>query len=101
MTATVKVEVKRKNIDLPVDILQKLSVMAAMHGKNLKAYIEGLLIDKANSISVEVTENPSPSDDPWWNDPHNVAEVNEGIAQYKAGKVKEYTVEELKTRYGL
>ena len=28
--------IKRKNIDLPVDILQKLSIMAAARGQELK-----------------------------------------------------------------
>lgn len=42
---------KRKNIDLPVDTLKKLSIMAVAQGKSLKAYIEQLLISKANSIN--------------------------------------------------
>ena len=61
--ATMTLEKKRKNIDLPVDVLQRLSVLAASQGKSLKAFIEHLLVVKANSISVEVLENPSPSGD--------------------------------------
>ena len=57
--ATMTLEKKRKNIDLPVDVLQRLSVLAASQGKSLKAFIEHLLVVKANSISVEVLENPS------------------------------------------
>lgn len=30
--ATIALEKKRKNIDLPVDVLQKLSIMAASQG---------------------------------------------------------------------
>lgn len=101
MEATVKAEVKRKNIDLPVDILQKLSVMAATHSKSLKAYIESILIDKANSVSVEVTENPSPSGDTWWNDPRNVAEVKEGLADIEAGRVEKFSMDEIKKMLGL
>ena len=52
--------IKRKNIDLPVDILQKLSIMAAAQGKSLKNFIETVLISKANTVAVEVSENPSP-----------------------------------------
>ena len=52
--ATMTLEKKRKNIDLPVDVLQRLSVLAASQGKSLKAFIEHLLVVKANSISVEV-----------------------------------------------
>lgn len=54
--ATAVLEKKRKNIDLPTDVLQKLSVLAASQGKSLKAFIEHLLVAKANSISVEVSE---------------------------------------------
>ncbi|MDE6108771.1 MAG: hypothetical protein K2F72_00610, partial [Muribaculaceae bacterium] len=59
---------KRKNIDLPVETLQKLSIMAVAQGKSLKKYIETLLIAKADSVAIEVTENPSPSGDPWFAD---------------------------------
>ena len=52
--------IKRKNIDLPVDTLQKLSIMAVAQGKSLKKYIETVLISKANAINVEISENPSP-----------------------------------------
>ena len=45
--------IKRKNIDLPVETLQKLSIMAVAQGKSLKKYIETLLISKADSLTVE------------------------------------------------
>ena len=57
--ATMTLEKKRKNIDLPVDVLQRLSVLAASQGKSLKAFIEHLLVVKANSISVEVRKSQS------------------------------------------
>lgn len=88
--------IKRKNIDLPIDILQKLSIMAAAQGKSLKKYIETVLITKANSVSVEVSENPSPSGDPWFDDPENMAELREGIEEMKAGKVKSYSMDEIR-----
>ena len=43
---TVALQKKRKNIDLPVETLQKLSIMAASQGKSLKAFIESLLVEK-------------------------------------------------------
>ncbi len=46
--------VKRKNINLPTDILHKLSIMAAAAGKSLKRYIEETMIDKANSTNIAV-----------------------------------------------
>lgn len=78
--------IKRKNIDLPVETLQKLSIMAVAQGKSLKNYIETLLISKADSLTVEVSENPSPSGDAWFNDSENMASVRRGLAEMKAGK---------------
>ncbi len=95
------IEIKRKNIDLPVDILQKLSIMAAAHGKSLKKFIETVLISKANSVAVEVSENPSPSGDPWFNDPENLASVNRGIAEQKAGKGRAYSMDEIRNLLGV
>lgn len=93
--------IKRKNIDLPVETLQKLSIMAVSQGKSLKNYIETLLISKANSVSVTVAENPSPSGDPWFNDPDNINELNEGIHQHKSGNTKTYTMAEIKAKLGV
>lgn len=55
--------IKHKNIDLPADTLQKLSIIAVVQGMSLKKYIETLLCAKAASITIEVSENPSPSED--------------------------------------
>lgn len=90
---------KRKNIDLPVDVLQKLSIMAVAQGKSLKKYIENILISKASSVSIEVTENPSPSGDEWFNSSKNLEIVKKGIAELKEGKVQKYSMEELKGNY--
>lgn len=93
--------IKRKNIDLPVDTLQKLSLMAVAQGKSLKNFIETILIAKADSIAVEVNENPSPSGDPWFNDPENMASVRRGIAEQKAGKGRAYSMDEIRDLLGL
>jgi hypothetical protein len=93
--------VKRKNIDLPVDTLQKLSLLAVSQGKSLKAYIENILIAKAESVSIEVSSNPSPSGDEWFNNPENIAEVKAGIKEARQGKVKAYTMDEIKGALGL
>ena len=87
---------KRKNIDLPAEAIQKLSLMAVAQGKSLKAYIEHILITKANAINVEVSYNPSPSGDEWFKDPSNLAEVKEGIVQYQKGKTKVFEMDEIK-----
>lgn len=99
--ATIAVEKKRKNIDLSVDTLKKLSIMAASQGKSVKAFIENILETKANSLSVEVSTNPSPSGDPWFDDPENMASVMRGIEEAKQGKAKVYTIDEIKNMLGV
>ncbi len=97
----VAAQVKRKNIDLPVDTLQKLSIMAISQGKSLKNYIETLLIMKADSVSVEVKENPSLSGDEWFDEPKNMAAVKRGITQHKAGEGREFSIDDIKSTLGL
>jgi hypothetical protein len=93
--------VKRKNIDLPVEVLQKLSLMAIAQGRSLKAYIEQILIAKANSISVEVRENPSPSGDKWFDEPENMESVRHGIQEMNDGHGKAYTMDEIRKQLGV
>lgn len=93
--------IKRKNIDLPNDTWQKLSLMAVASGKSLKSYVEALLKDKADSISVRVESNPSPSGDEWFGDERNRKMVEEGVRQKKAGEVKAYTIEDIKQALGV
>ena len=80
--------IKRKNIDLPVDTLQKLSIMAVAQGKSLKNFIE-------------TSENPSPSGDPWFNDPENMASINRGIEDIKAGRCRAYSMDEIRELLGV
>lgn len=93
--------IKRKNIDLPVDVLQKLSLMAVAQGRSLKAYIEQLLIAKANSISVEVRDNPSPSGDKWFDEPENMESVRRGIQEMNENKGTAYTMDEIRKCLGI
>ncbi len=93
--------IKRKNIDLPIDTLQKLSLMAVAQGKSLKGYIESILISKAETITIDVSENPSPSGDPWFNDPENMASVLRGLEQMKAGKGRVYNMDEVRAMLGV
>ena len=93
--------IKRKNIDLPVDVLQKLSLMAVAQGRSLKAYIEQLLIAKANSVTIEVRENPAPSGDKWFDDAENMESVRRGIQEMDDGQGRAYTIDEIRERLGL
>lgn len=93
--------IKRKNIDLPIETLQKLSLMAVAQGKSLKSYIESILISKADAITVNVSDNPSPSGDIWFDNPDNMASVRRGIAEQKAGKGRAYTMDEIRSLLGV
>lgn len=93
--------IKRKNIDLPVEVLQKLSLMAVAQGRSLKAYIEQILINKANSISIEVHENPSPSGDEWFENAENMESVNRGIQEMREGHGRAYTMDEIRKSLGV
>lgn len=93
--ATIVLEKKRKNIDLPVETLKKLSIMAASQGKSLKAFIENILIAKADTLDVQVSLNPSPSNDPWFDNPKNVAAVMRDIETAKQNPGKVYTLDEI------
>lgn len=95
------VTIKRKNIDLPVETLQKLSLMTVAQGKSLKTYIEHILISKANGIAVEISENPSPSNDEWFDSPQNVESVNKGISEMKEGKMKAHSMGEIRDALGI
>lgn len=93
--------IKRKNIDLPVETLQKLSIMAVAQGKSLKKFIETILITKADSIAVEVNENPSPSGDTWFNNPENMASVRRGLAEMREDKGKAFSMDEIREMLGV
>ena len=86
---------------MPVEVLQKLSLMAVAQGRSLKAYIEQILIAKANSISVEVRENPSPSGDKWFDEPENMESVSRGIQEMNEGHGKAYTMDEIRKQLGV
>ena len=101
MARVISTTIKRKNIDLPLDTFQKLSLLAVSQGKSLKAYIENLLIAKANSITIDIKENPSPSGDSWFANPENITSVEKGISEMKAGKGRMYTIEEIKSSLGI
>jgi hypothetical protein len=81
-------EKKRKIIDLPVDDFRKLSIVAASQGTSLKAFIENILVSKAKTLNITVSENPSPSGDTWFDSPENREEVERRLKKYQEGKTK-------------
>lgn len=101
MTTATLTKKKRKNIDLTEDVLRKLSFLAVEQGKSLKAYIEDLLTKKAESVEIEMWENPSPSGDKWFMDPNNMKMLKEAIANSKDKPGTAFTREEFKAALGL
>lgn len=85
-------------IDLAPDIVDKLAARAAEAGNSLKTFVENALTAMANGKTVAAkSESPSPSGDPWWDDPRNVAVVEAGIASMKTGKAVSW--ESIKHKY--
>lgn len=75
--------------------------MAVAQGKSLKAYIESILISKADSINVEVKDRVSPSGDDWFDKPENMSMVQEGIVAYENSKTKPMTMDEIREMLGV
>ena len=96
-----KTTLKRKNIDLPEIVWQKLAFLAVSQGKNLKNFVESLLSAKADSVQIEIRENPSPSGDAWFDIPENMEAVRQGIDDEENGRSKEYSLDEIKGVLGV
>lgn len=62
--------------------------MAAAQGKSLKAFIEHLLVAKAETLNIEVSTNPSPSGDEWFDNPENRTEIEKRAKAHRKGKTK-------------
>lgn len=92
---------QRETIELPVSIVGELTAMASAQGKTLKDFMEEVLIRVVKGVKNEKTANPSPSGDPWFDDPRNLEELQRGIDDAKAGRKKAYTMGEIKEMLGL
>lgn len=75
--------------------------MAVASGQSLKKFIESILIAKADSITVEVSENPSPSGDSWFNSSENINSVKQGIRDVEDGKCRAYSMDEIRRMLGV
>lgn len=70
------------------------------------AFTEKIALKSKNGIielipNKDIRVNPSPSNDPWFDDPRNLAELDRGVAQLKAGRVGQVTLDELQEKLGL
>lgn len=50
-------------------------------------------------VSDGISMNPSPSGDPWFDDPRNIAELSRRIKEYEAGEMEFVTLEELRKEW--
>ena len=53
------------------------------------------------TIDVDPALNPSPSRDPWFDDPENLAMVERGIEDVRMGRTNQYSLDEIKGLLGL
>ncbi|GAA4780526.1 hypothetical protein GCM10023231_04510 [Olivibacter ginsenosidimutans] len=66
--------------------------------KAVKAVLDALGLSYQEEKSSN--QNPSPSGDTWFLDPENLAQLDKGIAEIKAGKAVPYTAELKKELFG-
>ena len=50
-------------------------------------------------VSDGISLNPSPSGDPWFDDPRNIAELSRRIKEYEAGKTEFISLEEARKEW--
>lgn len=50
-------------------------------------------------VSDGISMNPSPSNDPWFDDPRNIAELSRRIKEYEAGKSNFVTLDKLREEW--
>lgn len=87
---------------LPVEALKKIEEALAIEYTYESNRIEGntlTLQETALVVSEGISMNPSPSGDPWFDDPRNIAELSRRIKEYEAGESKFVTLEELRKEW--
>jgi hypothetical protein len=91
------IQTTRKIIDVENNVLQTIKLAAAATGLSVKKYIEHLIATDAKRYEISITKkNPSPSNDPWFDDPENIKMMELGAKQLREGKGKEISLDELK-----
>lgn len=81
--------------------IYKMKKLKMRFSPTLNASIKQLSMAKANSVSVEVDENPSPSGDKWFESPENLESVRRGIQEMSEGQGEAFTMDEIKRRLGV
>ncbi len=55
----------------------------------------------SSHIRTVSTSNPSPSGDAYWDDIRNVHDMEESVDQAKQGKLKTYSIDDIKSTLGI
>lgn len=69
--------------------------------KAVKAFLKAIEIPFEKLKYKPLPGNPSPSGDPWFDDPKNLEMVEKGFEDVKAGRVHEVTLEDVKKLLGV
>lgn len=69
--------------------------------KIIKAFLKAIEIPFEKLKDKSLPQNPSPSGDPWFDNPENLAMVEKGFEDVKAGRVQEVTLEDVKKLLGV
>lgn len=70
------------------------------------AFTEKIALKSKNGIieltpNTDIRVNPSPSSDPYFDDPRNIEAIERGIAEVKAGRTTRVSADDIKTMLGL
>ena len=68
--------------------------------KIIKAFLKAVEVPFEKLKKKPNPNNPSPSGDPWFDDPRNLAMVEKGLEDVRAGRVREFTLDEIKELLG-
>lgn len=68
--------------------------------KAIKAVLQALEVPFEKLKKKPNPNNPSPSGDPWFDDPRNLEMVEKGIADVKAGRVRQVSLKDIKKLLG-
>lgn len=100
-TAKPRAQKEMLSVMVPAPVLHQFYDCASARRQDVNELVSDLLEEELRREDERRAKSMSPSGDPWFDDPENVAAVMEGLEDAKAGRVQAYTLEELKEMLGL
>jgi hypothetical protein len=104
METAATIQTTRKNLDISNEVLRCAKIAAANAGISVKRYLENLLELHVPKIEIRKKHvNPSPSGDPWFDDPENIKMLEQADQEIREGKLRKMSVEEINRvlKYGV